>query len=284
MKPKQASATAQAVAATRALESEKPDGVRICNDPLARKFTSRIAYSLIKRFAGYGERRSHGALTFIACRCRYMDDYLRACLQSGTVQVVILGAGLDSRAYRDDLLQENVKVFEVDHPATQTFKINRVEKILGGLPVNVTYVPVDFNTETLDKLLSSGFDASLKTLFIWEGVTQYLTAEAVDATLEWIRLHVAPGSAIIFDYMVLPPPELAPARPERSVLHALLVRLSGETREYGIEKGQIEAFLGQRGFTNVVEADAGRLEHLYCTGPNQGRVVLVNSAIVHAET
>ncbi len=150
MKNAQPSGTAMGTAAMRAIESEKNAAARICFDPLARRLTSPAFYFLIKLFAGYGDRRTHGALTFIVCRCRYLDDYLRDCLKTGTAQVVILGAGLDSRAYRDVLRQASIKVFEVDHPATQANKIIRVKKVFGKIPDNVVFLPVDFNPETLD--------------------------------------------------------------------------------------------------------------------------------------
>jgi methyltransferase (TIGR00027 family) len=274
MKKTQASGTALGTAAMRAIESERPANERICYDPFARKLTNTLFYLLIKLLAGYGERRTHGALTFIVCRCRYFDDYLQECLKSGTAQLVILGAGLDSRVYRDELLEWVVKAFEVDHPATQASKIERVKKVLGKIPTNVAYVPVDFNDETLDKLLARGFDRSLKTLFIWEGVTFYLDAEAVNATLAWVRANAAPSSAIIFDYQYISEPSRA---------HAVLSRLTGERRAFGIEKGQIEDFLTQRGFTHVVDANAEQLKRLYCTGPNQSRTVAEIYAIVHAE-
>ncbi len=193
MKKTQTSWTAQGTAAMRAIESVKPADIRICYDPLARQFVVSWFYYLIRLLAGYGERRTHGALTFIVCRCRYFDDYLTTSLQSGTEQVVLLGAGLDSRVYRGGLAQGAVKTFEVDHPATQARKLSRLQEVLGALPAHVTYVSVDFNEETLDSLLSCGFDPSLKTLFLWEGVTQYLRAEAVDATLAWVRTHTIPG-------------------------------------------------------------------------------------------
>jgi methyltransferase (TIGR00027 family) len=274
MKKTQASGTAKGTAAMRAIESEKPADERICYDPFARELTDTVFYLLIKLLAGYGERRTHGALTFIVCRCRYFDDYLHECLKSGTAQLVILGAGLDSRAYRDELLQGAVRTFEVDHPATQASKIERVKKVFGKIPTNVAYVPIDFNDETLDKLLACGYDWSLKTLFIWEGVTFYLDAEAVDATLAWVRANAAPGSAIIFDYQYISEPTRA---------HAMLSRLTGERRAFGIEKGQIEDFLTQRGFTHVVNANAEQLKRIYCAGPNQGRTVAEIYAIVHAQ-
>jgi methyltransferase (TIGR00027 family) len=274
MKKTQASGTALGTAAMRAIESERPANERICYDPFARKLTNTLFYLLIKLLAGYGERRTHGGLTFIVCRCRYFDDYLQECLKSGTAQLVILGAGLDSRAYRGELLQGVVKIFEVDHPATQANKIERVKKVFGKIPSNVTYVSIDFNDETLDKLLACGFDPSLKTLFIWEGVTFYLDAEAVDATLAWVRANAALNSAIIFDYQYVSEPTRA---------HAVLSRLTGERRAFAIEKGQIGDFLTQRGFTHVVDANAEQLKRMYCTGPNQGRTAAEIYAIVHAE-
>jgi methyltransferase (TIGR00027 family) len=281
VKKTQASWTAKGTAAMRAIESEKPADERICFDPFARKLTDTAFYLLIKLFAGYGERRTHGALTFIVCRCRYFDDYLQECLKSGTAQLVILGAGLDSRAYQDELLQGMVKTFEVDHPATQASKIERVKKVFGKIPPNVAYVPIDFNDETLDKLLAYGFDRSLKTLYIWEGVTLYLNAEAVDGTLAWVQANAAPRSAIIFDYQYISAPTRA--RTQRNYVYAVLSRLTGERRAFGIEKGQIEDFLTRRGFTHVVDADAEQLKRLYCTGLNQGRTVAEIYAIVHAE-
>jgi methyltransferase (TIGR00027 family) len=281
MKKTWSSATAKGTAAMRAIESEKPANERICYDPFARKLTNPLFYHLIKLFAGYGERRTHGALTFIVCRCRYFDDYLQERLKSGTNQIVILGAGLDSRLYRDELLQEGIKAFEIDHPATQANKIERVKKVFSKTPTNLTYVPIDFNHETLDKLLTYGFDQSLKTLFIWEGVTFYLNSEAIDATLTWIRSNAAPSSAIIFDYQYITPQMRA--QTQRDYVYALLSRVTGERRTFGIEKGQIHDFLTRRGFTHVVDANAEQLKRLYCTGPNQGRRVAEIYAIVHAE-
>jgi methyltransferase (TIGR00027 family) len=281
VKKTQTSWTAQGTAAMRAIESEKPANTRICYDPFARQFAETWFYHLIKLLAGYGERRTHGALTFIVCRCRYFDDYLQQCLQAGTTQVVILGAGLDSRAYRGGLLSGGVKTFEVDHPATQASKLKRLKKVLTTIPTYVTYVPIDFNDETLDKLLACGFDPSLKTLFIWEGVTQYLRPEAVDGTLSWVRAHAAPGSAIIFDYQDMA--ELPQTQIRRGHLYALLSRFTGERRDFGIVHSQIEDFLTRRGFTHVVDVNAEQIRQLYCTESNQGRTVATNYAIVHAE-
>jgi methyltransferase (TIGR00027 family) len=273
--------TAQGTAAMRAIESEKPANTRICYDPLARQFVKTWFYYLIKLLAGYGERRTHGALKFIVCRCRYFDDYLQACLESGFSQVMILGAGLDSRAYRDGLLSGGVKTFEVDHPATQASKLKRLKTVLPNISNQMTYVPIDFNDEGLDKLLANGYDPARKTLFIWEGVTQYLRPEGVDVTLGWVRADAAQGSSIIFDYQDTA--GLPQTKFRRGRLYDVLTHFTGERRDFGIAHSQIETFMRERGFSQVVDVNAERLQGLYCTGANQGRRVADNYAIVHVE-
>ncbi len=269
------------MAAIRALETNKPSNRRICSDPFARQLL-RLGYFFLENiFNVYAEWRSPGLVGFVVCRTRYIDDYLEQCLQNDTKQVVILGAGLDSRAYRFSAFKTQANVFEIDHPATQAAKIVRVKKIFPEVPHHVTYVPVDFNEETLDKLTDYGYQLSLKTLYIWEGVVTYLKPEAVDGTLAWVRSHSAPGSSIIFDYIF--PSAFSEKQPREEVkLSQWTHRFTGEALSFGIEKGQIVDFLTQRGFTDVVDAGAADFKRLYCTGPNQNRSVADIYAIVHA--
>ncbi len=269
------------MAAIRAVETQKPASRRICYDPFARKFTSPGYFLFECAFNTYAEWRSPGLIGFVACRTRYIDDYLEQCLQKNTKQVVILGAGLDSRAYRFDALKGPVNVFEVDQPATQAAKIARVKRVLQAVPKHVTYVPIDFNEETLDKLAESGYNSTLETLFIWEGVIAYLKSTAVDATLAWVRSNAASGSSIIFDY-IYPSAFSAEHKREEVKLSQWTHRFTGEALNFGIEKWQIVDFLTQRGFTNVVDACAEDFKRLYCTGPNQNRPVADIYAIVHA--
>jgi methyltransferase (TIGR00027 family) len=242
MRPSQGSLTAKGTAATRAIETRKHADVRICNDPLAGRLADPLFSFFIGLFARYGEWRTHGALTFIACRQRYIDDFLRERLGTGATQVVILGAGLDSRAYREGTAA--VRFFEVDHPSTQAGKVEKLKRILGDVPGNVTFVPVDFDAETLDKLSACGFDPTARTVFVWEGVTPYLTLQGVDATLGWISENAAAGSSIVLDYQ-----HDSPAR--RSVLRSLLSRLSGETRAFEMPEESISQFLADRGFRTL---------------------------------
>jgi methyltransferase (TIGR00027 family) len=215
-------------------------------------------------------------------RSRYIDDYLHECLQSGISQIVILGAGLDSRAYRKETIDAGARVFEVDHPASQAYKIKRVKDVVGRTPRGVVYVPIDFNQETLDKLFDFGLDPSLRSLYIWEGVTYYLTPEAVDAILAWIRANAAPKSTLIFDHMYKS--ALTGGNQRREMKRARRYRLlTGEGLIYAIERGHIGALLESRGFESIVDADSEKLRKLYCTGVNLGRAVADTYAIVHAE-
>jgi methyltransferase (TIGR00027 family) len=281
MRKNQSSMTAIGIAIGRGIESERPEAERICYDPYARRFVNDFLYRFVRFFdkLGYSEKRGPGVMGFLAARERHIDEHLQACLAAGLEQLVILGAGLDARAYRFEALKGGVRVFEVDHPASQRSKMETVQRVLGALPAHVTYVGVDFNTQTLaDRLTASGYDERLKTLFIWQGVTQYLTPQAVDSTLAFIAGHSAPGSSVIFDYMY---PTLLDGTIQRGEVSKMRRDrwISNEALVFGISEGQVTAFLEQRGFTNILDADAGYLHRAYFHGPAAGRTVAYGYAI-----
>jgi methyltransferase (TIGR00027 family) len=214
-------------------------------------------------------------------RERHIDEFLKTQIQAGTEQVVILGAGLDARAYRFDELKK-IRVFEVDHPASQASKIDKVRRVLGQLPAHVTYVPIDFNIETLEQCLpQNGYDKSRKTLFIWQGVTQYLSPEAVDSTLAFITHHSPAGSSVIFDYMY---PTLLDGTVKRGEVSNMRSRrwASGEMLVFGIPEGTVTTFLEQRGFTDVKDADNKFLHDTYFHGKNAARTIAYGYAIASA--
>jgi methyltransferase (TIGR00027 family) len=277
----QASVTAQGIAFLRVLESSKPAGERICYDPLARRLISPAFYLLGRLFISNAERKGPGVIGFLVARCRYIDDYLQACLEIGLDQLVILGAGLDSRAYRFEQLKRHVRVFEVDHPATQQVKLGKLGKIFGRLPEHVTYVPIDFNAETLQKLFDFGYSPQVKTLFIWEGVVHYLTPEAVDQTLEFVLENSGPGSSIVFDYVYTS--ALTAAHKRREIVRMQRTkRYTGEGLVFGIEEEQAEEFLRVRGYTQIRNVTSEDLKWMYFTGVNRTRVIAPIYAIVHA--
>jgi methyltransferase (TIGR00027 family) len=299
MKRDRPSLTAAGIAAARAIESEKPAGERICYDPYARLFLGRAFYAMTKFFVniGYSEWRGPGTMGFIVARERFIDDFLKSWLdeelepftlaqpksgQTNFVQLVILGAGYDSRSYRFEGIKDRVKVFEVDHPATQAAKVEKLIKVLVHLPKYVTFVSIDFNTQSLDQRLGKcGYDETLKSLFIWQGVTYYLQAEAVDSTLAFVAQHSAPGSVIIFDYIYT-------SLLDGTVRHGEVTRIqryrrmTGEGLTFGIPEGEVEEFLQQRGFDQVKDTHSEELKEMYFKDVNQNRQVVSGYAIVSA--
>jgi len=282
MKQNQSSQSALGIAFFRAIESQKPETRRICYDPYARTFLPTVSYFLIKLIVDSGlyERMGPGAVGFIVVRERYIDDYLKAGLAEGLDQVVLLGAGFDTRAYRIPGI-EQTRVFEIDYPATQETKRKGLKKVIDPLPGYVTFLPVDFNTQSLgEQLQNSGYNEQAKTLFIWQGVTYFLEAKGVDSTLDFIANHAGPGSSVIFDYMyseIFQDPNNSYGKTLKRV-----AKMSGEEYMFGIDRGQEEAFLTRRGFHNVHNLTIEALKQRYFIGPNAGRAVPSDIAIVSA--
>ena len=283
MRKNQTSLTAMGIAVLRAVESEKPEGERICFDPFARRFLPGWFYAMMRFFirTGYAEWRGKGVVGFLAARDRYIDDYLENRLRDGLDQLVILGAGYDSRAYRfAELRERGIRVFEVDHPATQQAKIEKVRQIFGALPSHVIYVAVDFNTQTLgDCLAANGYDPHAKTVFLWQGVTYYLEPAAVDDTLAFIAKQAPPGSSLIFDY--IDEALLTGRTSHNEVKNMRRYRgMTGEALRFGIPVTEIENFLSRRGFAQVVNIRSEELKARYFHGKNAARNVMSGYAIV----
>ena len=277
MKSQEPSRSAGIIAAHRAIESSRDESQRICYDPFARNFlpagftvigphdiSEQDALALFKAIVpGFHE--------FFIARTRYIDDHLQACIDKGLEQLVILGAGYDSRAYRFDALVHQIKVFEVDHPATQEAKKTKVLERLKALPAHVSYIPVDFIKEDFQTgLFANGYDRQLKTLFIWEGVTMYVDSDTVEKTLDFIANNVGNGSSLIFDYTY---PEVLAGTFERKEAKEWLriTQNSDEPLVFGISQDNIESFLATRGFSNVVSVSSEYFNAAYFTGVNQDR-------------
>ena len=158
---------------------------------------------LADRFSpALAERLVRGIRMDVTVRARYVEDQLAAAVDRGTGQYVILGAGLDSFAYRRLDLGGRVEVFEIDHPATQHRKRERLAQLGLGVPPNVTFVPVDFERDTiLDRLRQEGFRLEQPAFFSWLGVAWYLTESAVFETLAQVAA-AATGSQLVLEYAV----------------------------------------------------------------------------------
>jgi methyltransferase (TIGR00027 family) len=257
------------MALSRAIETRKPAGERICCDPLAERFLGAKYRMLLwgrplrDAVEGLIEQRFAGHHYYVIARTRYFDDFLQQRLTDGAEQLVILGAGYDSRPYRFADRLAGVRVFEVDHRATSTAKQAKIGALVDKTPANVAYVAVDFAVDKLaDKLLGCGYRTARPTVFLWEGVTPYLNLEAVDAILGFAMASAAPGSAIVFDYVLRSVVEGTCTLHGAANEFAKMSRTS-EPLTFGIDEGQAPAFLASRGFGNVVDVGAPELLSRY---------------------
>lgn len=134
-------------------------------------------------------------------RARYCEDALKTAILTGTTQYVILGAGMDTFAFRNTDTLNNIHVFEVDHPLTQADKQKRIARAGWETPKNLCFVPMDFTKDDLaEKLLACGFKKDVKTFFSWLGVSYYLAKEQIENMLKTIETLAAEGSSLAFDY------------------------------------------------------------------------------------
>lgn len=197
---------------------------------------------------------------FMAARSRYVEDRLADAVRRGVQQYVVLGAGLDTFAYRN--LYPDMRVFEVDFPATQAWKRELLARAEIVPPRDLTFVPMDFEHKTLaESLAEAGFDAAEPAFFGWLGVVPYLTIEAFRATLSTIAA-LAPSSGLGFDY-AFPPESLPPGRRRVHEILANRVAAAGEPFRIFFTVAEIEAELHRAGFHSVEHVDSVRLNELY---------------------
>jgi methyltransferase (TIGR00027 family) len=255
MRKGRASRTAQQNALFRALEARRRPQHRVADDRLARSFLPLefrlldeaarlpVARRLIEAFI---DKRWPGPRPGLVVRTRLIDD-LVAKSATQTEQVLFLGAGFDTRPYRLNVL-ENAKVYEVDHPDTQSKKRSRLISALGSVPERITFVPVDFGRDQLvPALAAAGFRSGQRSLVVWEGVTNYLSAEAVDATFRALAPLLAPTSPLVVTYidrrMLEGSVDFVGAH--RSAEH---VRSVGEPYTFGFHPDELRSYLAERGF------------------------------------
>jgi methyltransferase (TIGR00027 family) len=261
MRHYEASRTAEFMAVFRASENAKAPNSRAFADPLAaallpgelrlaaRLFGLRPAAALLN---AYIDRRWPGARTSGIARTKLIDDWI-AQAACGIDQVVLLGAGFDTRAWRLDALA-SARIFEVDHPNTASVKQERLRSAQADLK-KVTFVKVDFETDDFDQLLrAAGFDAARPAIVVWEGVSQYLSGEAVCGVMRWVG-RLAPGSRFIFTYV------------HEGVLNGSVAFVgadkviakvdgSGEPWRFGLLPEELPAFLRERGLSLLSDLGA----------------------------
>jgi methyltransferase (TIGR00027 family) len=205
MKENRPSKTAIRVAARRAAH-QVLDDPKVFDDPLALRILDAENASALQSDPKSSEETplSRVLRASLAARSRYAEDELHIAVKRGVCQYVVLGAGLDTFAYRNPYPEDLLHVFELDHADTQTWKSTRLKEAGIPIPQSITFIPIDFEAQTLEEGLRQGsFDATQSAFFSWLGVTPYLTRHAVDATLRFVA-SMPVGSGIVFDYMISP--------------------------------------------------------------------------------
>jgi methyltransferase (TIGR00027 family) len=204
------------------------------------------------------------------CRTRYIDEAVRSAVSDGMKQLVILGAGYDTRAYRLSGL-EGIRVFELDLPAVQQDKEKKLRAALHPLPGNVTFVPIDFDAQALEQVLvGTAFDPGRPAFFLWEGVTQYITEEAVRRTLAYIG-KLTPGSQLLFTYVLKSIIEDRSDIPDAAHLMEVVAKQSPWI--FGLDPAEIKAFLQPYRLTLTADVGAVDFEEKYLKPIHRSLVV-----------
>ncbi|MDE0446262.1 MAG: class I SAM-dependent methyltransferase [Spirochaetaceae bacterium] len=203
--------------------------------------------------------------TVIVLRIRYAEDRLREAISSGVQQYVILGAGLDTFALRHPSSADRLRIYEVDHPASQEMKRRQIGRI-GPLPSNLELVPVDFETDRLDEaLIGAGFNPEAPAFFAWLGVTCYLTTEAIRDNIGQIAVVAAPGSRVVLDYRY-PRRLVPPAGLDLVEKMDRFVERRGEPMLSEYSPEEIDAEMERTGFTAVEHLSPAEQAQRYLQG------------------
>jgi len=268
--------TAQGVAKQRLIETLARSDERIINDPYADRFV--IGASFIKlmghKLSVWLTRKfAPGLHEHLISRTRFIDDLIKKSATSGAEQYVILGAGYDLRAHRLKL-PSSLRIFEVDQPEVQARKRSKLPKELPNSE-NVTYVTVDFTHQSLTKqLMAAGFDQSKSTVFTLEGVSQYITKEAVSSTIKELATLTQKVSSIFFisyvDELLDKDPEACfgkgyPKAAKRAETIKYLSAKAGEPWISFYTAKEIESALSQNGFSIKENVTLEDLNSVYFT-------------------
>ncbi len=244
MRDGQPSSTARGAAAYRAIH-QRHESAAIFRDPFAEKILDAETRATLDEIAADPSRR--GIRLFIVSRSRFSEEALAASVARGARQVVVLGAGLDTFSLRNPY--SDVRVFEVDFPATQAWKRERLRESGLAIPDTLTFAPVDFERESLaDGLARAGFRHDRPAFFQWLGVTPYLTRETISSTLDFIA--GIPGSAVAFDYTE-PFENQSPERRARLMAMAESAAARGEPWLSFFDPPEIAAILRDKGFQDI---------------------------------
>jgi methyltransferase (TIGR00027 family) len=277
------SRTAYMVAMRRAAH-QLFDHPKVLDDPIALPILGLDAEARLRGEWRFGSRFGRLVRASMAARSRYAEDQLAAAVGRGVWQYVVLGAGLDTFAYRNPYEQQGLRVFEVDHPATQAWKQQRLRSGGIAIPASLKFVPVDFEHQTLpDALRGAGFDPGQPAFFSWLGVTMYLARDTVLSTLRFIAscgrgatsgsgasgAPGAPGGGVAFDYMV-PRESLRWMRRLAFDAMARRVARAGEPFRTFFLPNELNAELERMGFHAIENIGGTEINARYFSGRTDG--------------
>lgn len=225
-----------------------------------------------------------GVYEYFIARTAYLDQVVADALRENIPQIVFLGAGYDTRSYRLRELIRDTKIFEVDIISTQQRKKQLLETARISIPEQLTFISINFEKDDFSDLFAkAGFKRNHKTLFIWEGVTYYLTPEAVDSTLDFVKNNSPAGSTICFDYSA-DAPDMDERYGVKQTKESMKATYTAERVQFKIAEGTIDSFLTERGYQMTVHLTPEEMERMYLTlgnGTLAGKVV-ANLCLVQA--
>jgi methyltransferase (TIGR00027 family) len=275
MQDAQPSRTAQRVAMRRAAH-QLLDVPRVFDDALA------IAIAGLNTAAEHESSFSRALRAFVAARSRYAEDQLARAVERGVRQYIVLGAGLDTFAYRNPLRSSGLHVFEVDHPATQAWKRERLLEANIAIPDQMTFVAVNFETQSLDvRLQEAGFRKQQPGFFSWLGVTPYLSRPAFDATIQFIS-GMPSGSGLAFDFAI----ERSLLSPRQQLaLDALAERVAraGEPFQLFFDPAALVSELARLGFGGIEDLAGDQINARYFAGRSDGLAVTGGGHLLSAQ-
>jgi methyltransferase (TIGR00027 family) len=260
------SRTAEMTCMTRAASFYEKTPMYKSNDYVAPKllpkfFTPIIKVGMLRKF--FTNKFPSGMYEYVISRTKFIDSIFQNAVSSEFHQILIFGAGFDSRGIRFADSNKKTIIFELDAPITQEAKINQLKKRGVEIGPHITFISIDFNKESLeDKLIESGFSKNKRSLFILEGLTMYLDPEAIDSTFHVIDQFAGTGSEVVFDYVYL------------SVLNGenlyygesevmKQVNDANEPWSFGIEKGKLESFLNDKNLKLICSLNSEDLENRF---------------------
>jgi methyltransferase (TIGR00027 family) len=282
------SKTAEDMAGFRAMEMLRSKEDRVCEDKFAQYFLTGSWVDRIKKpmrgklFMLITHLINPGATNTVSARVRFIDEYIKTCVANGLEQLVILGAGYDSRAYRIEELKNGTRIFEVDHPATQDQKKHVLNNLVDKIPDNVVFVPYQLEEKGFgEKLFEHGYDKNKNSLFVMEGLIMYLAPDAVKKLFSFISQNSGPGSAAIFDFL---PPGIEDGsinnRGGKNMYKWAIKK--GEPFKFSIDRNHLPGFLSEVGFDNVMSIAAEECREKYFKGKSSKRSLSPLFSFAHA--